>query len=456
MALMMAFLIPSIPFMLLFIPSVEDAAYNFVNNNLSGYPFAIGSIACIARHFVVCAGDYIGCVKQEASQDTSMTYTWQDGKGVMPLLSLGYTEALLHFSHAEYKKVAYDPKAGRPKDALFLSQMSKLPEGVMTAPDLLLNVDTGSAEHKARRTLLADMVPSLRFTHKGKELVVPPTVSASHAAVFGHPLFGLRHKTLKRSVFDMVGVNLYWGLFGIDITRELDMHYEHDALIAPVALGAPVSVAQGKRLAEIKSALMAKLNASIIGKNFVEVANEQGMNGQDRLHELLWIASFAGYGGTGNLAFYTMKHILKEPAKYVKLFRSDSEAFILEAARFYPPVGGMNPFAATKARTVKFANGRTLDVKEGDPGIIFTSNANMDPQVFDEPEVFRPGRSNALRLLSWNNEVGDFRKCNDVAGCPEAPRACPGTHFSIRLVTKVVSFFVGGIEKALGSDKKEL
>ena len=36
-------------------------------------------------------------------------------------------------------------------------------------------------------------------------------------------------------------------------------------------------------------------------------------------------------------------NVLKNPAVYVKLFRSNPEAFMLEAARFYPPVGGIHP-----------------------------------------------------------------------------------------------------------------
>jgi len=442
----------------LFHPSVEDATFKWVNDNLSGLPFVIGNYVLIIRHFAFCAGDYIGCVKQESSQNFGMTFGWKDGKGVMPLLSLGSYESPVHFSHAEYKKIAYDPKAGRPSWALFTSLISKLPEGVMTSPDLMIQFDTGSAEHTARRQLLSDGVPALAFDHVGPAMVVPPGVSASDAAVFGHPLSGLQPfllatplgGKLKRSVFDMLALNLYKGMFGIDITTELDAHAEHDGMIAGVALGTPLTAAQGKRLAEIKQLIMDKMLVSDVGKSFMAIAKERGMNGPERLHELLWIASFAGYGGSGNLCFYTVKHVLKKPAEYVKLFRSNPEAFVLESARLYPPVAGMNPFAVRKEETMKFANGRTLHVKNDTAGLIFTSNANMDPQVFDEPDEFRPGRDHALKVLSWNNEVGDFRKCATPAGCPEAPRACPGMHLSIRLVIKVVEFFVGGIEKGLG------
>merc|ERR1711879_1072391 len=108
---------------------------------------------------------------------------------------------------------------------------------------------------------------------------------------------------------------------------------------------------------------------------------------------------------------------------------------MLEAARHHPPVGGMNPIAVP-SQEIKLSNGKALKVSDRQAGIIFTSTSNFDPSVFAEPEEFRPGRENALRVLSWNNEVGDFRKCETVAGCPEAPRGCPGMRMSLRLVTK--------------------
>merc|ERR1719215_1206202 len=165
---------------------------------------------------------------------------------------------------------------------------------------------------------------------------------------------------------------------------------------------------------------------------------------------------FAGYGGTGNLAMETLKMILKDPAKYTALFRKDKKAFMLEAARVYPPVGGMNAFAYRKELTFHFQghDGKPLrkpkTVVPGDVGIIFTSTANQDPLIFADPGSFIPGRANADKLLSWNNEVGEFGKCKTVAGCPEAPRGCPGTFLSYRIATRAVEFFVDGIEEASG------
>merc|ERR1712080_222737 len=155
-----------------------------------------------------------------------------------------------------------------------------------------------------------------------------------------------------------------------------------------MALGVPVTVKQGARLTEIRKPIYAKIVASEVGKNFMALARERGMNAEERLTEMQWIASFAGYGGTGNLAFETVKHVLKSPAEYVELFRSDPDAFMLESARLYPPVAGMNPMAVTTPREIMLDNGRSLKLEDRMPGLIFTSNANMDPLVFEDPKAF--------------------------------------------------------------------
>ena len=104
--------------------------------------------------------------------------------------------------------------------------------------------------------------------------------------------------------------------------------------------------------------------------------------GQERLDEMVWIALFAGYGGTSNLAYETLRMIRKDGVgtgdrqvhilsqlqdpKLVKLFRSDPLAFMLEAARIRPPVGGMNPVQYRKPTRIHFPSiGRTWSAREG-------------------------------------------------------------------------------------------
>eukprot|EP00928_Gymnodinium_smaydae_P073621 TRINITY_DN5679_c1_g3_i2.p1 TRINITY_DN5679_c1_g3~~TRINITY_DN5679_c1_g3_i2.p1 ORF type:complete len:496 (-),score=95.37 TRINITY_DN5679_c1_g3_i2:76-1452(-) len=447
-------------FSLLLIPQVEDVVFDATNQHLTGTPFGIATSVLMMRHFTFCLGDYLGCVKNEFSDDAARAYGWKSGVAPIAMFSLGIPEGPLYYSHAAYKAVANDPKAGRPADVMVLSNKSALPFGVLpdSEPVILLNFDTGHPEHFARRSLLADALPALmQKPPVDPELAIPKGVKPSDAAVFGHPLGGLRYLSLKRIVFDVVGLNIFKNLFDVDISEDLAGHFEYDSIFAPGVLGMPVTKGSGARLSEIRTSILKKVAASARGKEFVALAQSRDMDGSKRLDEMVWIAMFAGYGGTSNLAFETIKHVLKKPAEYAALFRKDPEAFMLEAARLYPPVGGMNPMKVTKAAKYSFQNGRPdMEVKPGDLGVIFTSNANRDPTIFKDPEEFRPGRENADRLLSWNAEIRDFSTCDSVAGCPAAPRGCPGTFLSLRIATKTVAYFVGGIEEALGAEKKEL
>ncbi|CAE8736853.1 unnamed protein product [Polarella glacialis] len=440
-------------FGLIMVPGIEQAASRLVFTHLSGKSLTIAGNVITARHFTYCLGDYLGCVKDEAARDMVNSFTWETGIGEFvpsspSQLMNGDGVLPLHFSHAAYRDVAYDLLAGRPPDMFVFSNKTSLPAGVMPdfEPDILLNLDTGSEEHANRRKLIAEMLPALaKVRSSGDEhFRVPTGVEASAAAISGAAMGGL-----KRKVFDTVGYNLFDWLFEVNVENELAELFEYDGTLAPIVLGIPAMSFQGRRMAEIRMKIFYKVTRSRVGKAFMRAADDRGMDGEKRLSEMVWIAMFAGYGGSSNLAFETIKRILTDPGKYTVLFRSDPKAFMLEAARLHPPVGGMNPMAYRKETYHKLATGKTIKVEAGQIGIIFSSAANKDPQVFRDPYNFVPGRENAERLLSWNNEWGDFSRCSTVAGCPEAPRGCPGTFLSMRLVTATVDFFVGGIEGGL-------
>lgn len=414
----------------------------------------------LLRHFTYCLGDYLGCVKDEVVKDIVHTYSWKHPQGIavidMPLLGV----VPIHFTHKSYKEVVSDPKAGRPRGYMVFSKKENLPDGYLPdgVADILLNLNTGDSGHTARRKLLADGLPALaqKPSTETLPLLVPKGVAGSDAAVFGLDIAGFRYMHLRKKVFSMVGLNLFSELFGADINDLLDEHFEYDSLFTPGVLGVPVSTSSGARLREIRSKVFKKVQQSQGGQKFMELAESRGMNGTTRLQEAVWITMFAGYGGTSNLAFETIKLILKEPAKYTALFNKDPEAFMLEAVRMVPPVGGMNPYQVTKPQNVSVPSGNVHMLKPGDIGIVLTSGANRDPQVFEEPADFSPGRDNADRVLSWNAEVRDFRTCETVAGCPAAPRGCPGMFLSLRLSTRVVAFFVEGIQSSLHGREGEL
>lgn len=121
---------------------------------------------------------------------------------------------------------------------------------------------------------------------------------------------------------------------------------------------------------------------------------------------------------------------------------------MLEAARLYPPVGGLTKLAVEPKRR-ELGNGGTLLDAPGTSVMLWTSAANYDPHVFGGPaqsadyaKRFIPGRENADRLLTWVAELRDLNKCPDAAGCAHAPRPCPGTHLALYLATEASKAFV--------------
>jgi len=446
----------------LFVPAIEDAVVKAAFTNLEGFPLILAGTAINVRHFTYCLGDFLGCIKDEIAQDMVMLYGWEGGVGQQVPWSIslqmnGKHEVPLHFSHAAYRGWSHDTKAGRPPANFVYGFKSDLPPGVMPdgEPDILLNFDTGTEEHSKRRTLLADMLPALaREQETPAQLVIPPGVDANvilnagSGGIVGKLNDVLIGGALKRAVFDTVGYNVFLQLFGADISENLADHFKYDSIFAPGVIGFPILGYQGRQLAEIRGKITDKVKAGEIGKRFMAKAEERGMNGTKRMNEAIWIAMFAGYGGSSNLCYYAIKHILEDPAKFVPMFRKNPRAFMLEAARHHPPVGGMNPVAYRKEVRHELATGATLNMKPGDIAYLWSSGSNMDPAVFEDPHAFIPGRRNAEKVLSWNNELDNFAKCKTIAGCPEAPRGCPGTWLSLRIATDTVSHFVGPLEKA--------
>ena len=75
-------------------------------------------------------------------------------------------------------------------------------------------------------------------------------------------------------------------------------------------------------------------------------------------------------------------------------------------------VARRNPFKVTEDVTRSFRTGHSHTTKAGDFASMSTSGANVDPAIFGSDAMeFRPGRENADRLLTWNNELRDIRSC---------------------------------------------
>jgi len=376
---------------------------------------------------------YLKCYKNMVTQDMADVFGWDGTLGVMPVGTRGGTGywGPCFYSHSSYKKAVENPAAGRPNGMFILSNRSTLPPGVIpvSVDQILLEFDTGHPEWKRRRQLLWDGLPALHQQDSVPAAIAPPGVSPRD----GHS---------DQAIMRVLGVTLFQWLFGVDVSNEIELILEYDKLFAPAVFGGFTGgVVGGKRLAEIRDIIEHKVARGEVGREFLALAESRGMPGQTRLQDAIWVVLFAGFGGTSNLAIQTIKHILANPGLNVPLLRKDVEAFMLEAARLYPPVGGMNPIELREPLELKLPAGKTVVAPVGTWGLTITSGANRDPTIFEDPETFRPGRKNAERLLTWNAELGDIR-----AG--KAVRGCPGTHLSLRLATSVVSYFVDGAESA--------
>merc|ERR1712050_15710 len=87
-----------------------------------------------------------------------------------------------------------------------------------------------------------------------------------------------------------------------------------------------------------------------------------------------------------------MKVVMRNPRKYVPLFKADPEAFMLEAARLNPPVGGMvGPVGDTTVVHSRSAfqqgliGSTTYEEKVGEWYAGYIGSVNLDPEIFGGP-----------------------------------------------------------------------
>jgi len=383
-------------------------------------------------------------LKNTVVEDLGELYGWNPGFGVSPQndKSLG----AMAFGHAAYKQITYDTEMGRSD--IFLSKLD-ITTGVMSPgmDKLLVNFKTGDSEWQKRRELIVHNFPVL--------LQSPPSIPQAEIVV---PAGVEPHMFLsEKAIRDFVGRNLFHQLFSADVTELLDDMFDYDGQMGTALVsgsGAATGPGGVEKLERTRAALYSKAVGSEAAKKFMSAAEKLGLNGEIRLRDFIWIVMFAGYGGTGYLTFETFNMVKTDPAKFLKLYRKDPEAFVLESARLHPPVAGQNPSVLPRDISYKGVDGKQGTFKKGSWASLVTSGANRDPNVFPDPDAFEIERKNLDRILTWNAELGDIRKCNDTAGfpsCKEAPRPCPGTWLALRVAKAAVAFFMDGVEKSLKS-----
>lgn len=253
----------------------------------------------------------------------------------------------------------------------------------------------------------------------------------------------------------MVGLNLLKWVFDVEVEdRHIDMMLEFNRITGPIALGLKRgSEEEAEDVKAIYTEIKQVLRETAVGKNFMDLGLAKGMDMEERLHELVAVFLFAGFGGTSVYVQSTVERIRRDPDTMVPLYLNDKVAFLKESARLAPPVGGLLGRSGQDGSFVltdgDFA-GQTLEYKKGDEIMLWIPTANKDPNVFGGPEKsiayaykFDPTRENLNKIMTWNGDLEDIERGWAPPGTEgHAPRHCPGAIVAIQLCEKLVDFFL--------------
>eukprot|EP01065_Artemidia_motanka_P032855 TRINITY_DN39828_c0_g1_i1.p1 TRINITY_DN39828_c0_g1~~TRINITY_DN39828_c0_g1_i1.p1 ORF type:complete len:483 (+),score=127.10 TRINITY_DN39828_c0_g1_i1:212-1450(+) len=397
-----------------------------------------------------CNFDYSVCGRAEIASFLTRLYGWQPGIG--PAF-LQYDHVVL--SHAEYVRMIYDVKLKRSPDIFILGNISQLVPGVVPR-NTMLQLGTDDPERVKRRAVISEALGALKRHPRRPDLIIPP---------------GVTRAGNSSEVAAVTGVNIFKWLFDVDLTEEhVRMLSEYDAIAGPVALFGRSSEDGAARAKEIYRTFGDLVGGSEIGRNFMRLAEERGMDASERLHELVCVVLFAGYGGTSTYTTTTVKRIRADPQRYVPMYKKDRDAFLKESARLAPPVGGLVYVAgpcegdACDLSVGGELKGVKAKLTPGKLAVAFIPSANKDPSVFggkSQSEAyaleFDPTRENLDKIMTWNGLLNDIEAGHAPPGTPgHAPRACPGAIFALQMCERVVDYFLPTAQGEGGAAAGEL
>jgi hypothetical protein len=249
--------------------------------------------------------------------------------------------------------------------------------------------------------------------------------------IFSKTLFQNNNEILKKwgndnpeerySVSKIVTKIIFKNIFNIDLDdkqSELGATYEKDRLFVLFPNF------YHKLLFNIKKKKLIKLRKdvyNIINRN-IESDNSP-INKEDLSYVLTDMVLFAGVVGTTHLT-YAVLHKIKENNDMLQLYKSNPYNFIVEAARLDPPVTSLN--VLMKEDKTYNIYGKDYNFKKGTHLMAVISEANIDPEVFEEPEKFNPNRD-LTKVLSWNGF--GFRKC-------------PARDISINICKTIIDYYI--------------
>eukprot|EP00929_Paragymnodinium_shiwhaense_P034296 TRINITY_DN18683_c0_g1_i1.p1 TRINITY_DN18683_c0_g1~~TRINITY_DN18683_c0_g1_i1.p1 ORF type:complete len:485 (-),score=95.74 TRINITY_DN18683_c0_g1_i1:366-1820(-) len=374
---------------------------------------------------------------------------------------------------AAIREIAYDPKLTRSKDIVIAVNTTTIPEEIreLALPGIwpiVIQLNTDDPRRVKHRKFWAENLPALAEVPDSEmpAFRIPKGVVSKDFRDY-HAIFAAIAENYFRHLF---GTEVDWSGAEIEAYRDAQMNFiggtatkgiqYKNALagaVFSVFIGNPAEI-----LAEKRKHLEEQIFSTERAKKFIAQAHEEGiLDGKAELRHFIFGLAFAGLLGAPQMAEAIINMIASNPKFYVPLFRKDPEAFMLEAARWQVTVGGMI-FLHNKEHKFTF-NGKEHTEQPGDYGVTWNAGHNLDPAIFGGPnkdpeyaKKFIPGRENADRLMTWNNELRDVRKCGHAAGCSEAPRPCPGIHLSRRVLRQTIEFFIGGFEEELKAKQQEL
>jgi len=380
----------------------------------------------------------------------SNVYGW-DEPGLAYQYTSGASTTSNAFTHAAFKRVAHDPHLQRPSFTFVMGNGTKMVENGFFDSDILpsmLNLATDDPERVRRRDLIAEMIVATAQT--------PP--HGKHFPKFEVPDFiNATADATMESVYQVTGYNIFKMAFGIELNlSDLVLIQEWLDIMNPcIVMDVLCPFDKGPKVYEVTYHILNLLKESAVGKAFIAEAAARKMDGLLRLKELTVVFLFAGFGGTSSLSWQTVNHLIHSPLEpynqeWVKQCYAEPDKVILEGARRFPPVLGINPFVYHTNKDYTLGNGRQISEHVGDWGLMSTNGANHDPAVWGGPSnslehafKWQPGRKNIDKLMTWGNELGALRSCESAAGCSAAPRPCPGAHLSFRLARDVAQHFCG-------------
>lgn len=356
---------------------------------------------------------------------------------------------LFYFSHEGVAKNANDPDLVRGTEDFFATSLTSL-KAKKVVPDkglfpVTINMATNDSERIERRAFMSDFFSALAQTPPWPLNLNDRPMAAGDSQ---------NRSAIKAAV----GFSIFKMLFDVELEPyELAGMYDWAATMRPCAADkCACSPESCMKTQSFFAKLVKTLAGSTVGKRYLRDAKKRGLHEpMARLREMVFLTLYFGYGGTGDTTLAAVSMLNSDRAGILPIFYKDPYAFVLEIARLYPGVAGTTAVSGS-SHVASLGNGRAYNVTEGDRFTNWNAAANIDATIFGGENIsdsyateFHPERENAERLLTFNGELLEMRRCGHAKGYPEckkAARACPGTFLALHIMQTVTTWFADSMD----------